>query len=66
MSAAIPREYRGEILTIRKVLNGWMVLVGGDYSQGGMGETLVFESLDSLLAGIQVYYNVEETEDESS
>jgi hypothetical protein len=55
------------VITIRKVLNGWIVMTdgGGDSYTGGSIDTLVFNDIDSLCDGLKIYYE-EEDDNESS
>jgi hypothetical protein len=50
-----------EFVTIRKVTNGWIVHLNMDPSIGVTtnADTLVFESMEALVAGIQTIYNEE-------
>lgn len=51
-----------QFLTIRKVTNGWIVHLGTDPALQGhasVDDTLVFETIDALVAGIQTIYSEE-------
>jgi hypothetical protein len=49
------------IITIRQVINGWIVHVGGgnDYE---IPDTLVFNSVDDLCEALKLYYEEQKNE----
>lgn len=65
LKVPVPKKYQrkpgtDEVLTLRRVINGWIVMVGDSYSSGGIVDTLVFNDIDALCEGLKIFYEEEE------